>query len=418
MRSTLISSLSRVLPTSPRARASAGVGVTLAVATALAVSAWTAPAAADVTVFEAPSVGDFSLDLYGWIQPRFTWQQNDVNFNPTPGFSLQRLRLGTIARTGPWAEARVEVDYSGVSPKLIDGYVTLSPIHEKQASLNLTAGYFRVPISRQNLLPSVGYQLADTAYFVNPAFLVDRDLGAKLWTELLDKRIKVEVGMWDSNSSGAGQQGNTNTTFLYGARLEVAPFGPAPRFEGDLRPLGLQHRPIVALGASGMLCKYDNTGYYQKWAGGDLAAYWEGASLYAEIFYNVSDGYAVNGNPAPSAITQFGWNVQAGYFPPVPWVREHLEVAARVEFFDPYTQITAPDPGAVQLSATHPEQGYMGYLFGLNYFLNHKHTLKAQVSYEIRDQTKQCLQGQSLAKNDCTGYYADNLFITQITAGF
>jgi hypothetical protein len=286
-------------------------------------------------------------------------------------------------------------------------------------SLNLTAGFFRVPISRQNLLPSVGYQFADVAYFVNPAFLIDRDLGAKIWSELFDKRLKLEIGMWDSNDAGVGQSGNTNATFLYGARVEIAPLGPAPRFEGDLRPLGMQHHPIVTLGASAMMDKRDDLQYNRKWAGGDLAAYWEGASIYGEIFYHVDEGYALNGTPAPSNIRQLGWNVQAGYFLPVPWVREHLEIVGRVEYFDPYIDIKQPDGTAIQLSAKNPEQGYQGYVVGLNYFLNHKHTTKVQMSYEIRDQTKECLQGQTVnSKAGCTGYYADNLFVAQITAGF
>ena len=85
-------------------------------AAALTVTAWSAPAAADATVFEAPSVGDLRLDMYGWVQPRFTYQQQDtrptVMFTPNPAFTLQRARLGTIAYAGPWAEARVEVDFS------------------------------------------------------------------------------------------------------------------------------------------------------------------------------------------------------------------------------------------------------------------------------------------------------------------
>jgi len=379
-------------------------------------------AAADVTVFEAPNAGDLRLDLYGWVQPRFTWQQNDtrpsVDFTPNAAFTLQRVRLGTIGSWGPWVEARVEVDFSQQAAKAVDAYATFSPIHEKIASLNFTAGYFRVPISRQNLLPSVGYQFADVAYFVNSQFIIDRDLGAKVWTELFDKRLKLEVGMWDSNDPDTLQQLNTDPSFLYGARLEISPFGPAPRFEGDLRPLGMQHRPIVTLGLSGMLDKRDSIQYTRHWAGADLAAYWEGASLYGEFFYRVDTGYALNSMPAPTNIKMLGWNVQAGYFPPLPWVREHLEVALRMEQFDPAIEVTQPDGTAIQLSATHPEQGYMGYLFGLNYFLTHRHTAKVQVSYEIRDQTKQCLQGQSLAMNNCTGYYADNLFIAQITAGF
>jgi hypothetical protein len=319
---------------------------------------------------------------------------------------------------GPWAEARVEGDWSGVAPKVIDAFVTLSPIHEKIASLNLTAGYFRVPISRQNLLPSIGYQFPDVGYFVNPSFLIDRDLGAKLWTELFDKRLRLEIGVWNANAPGPGQTVNTNPNFLYGARLEISPLGPAPRFEGDLRPLGMQHHPIVSLAASAMIEDFDATQYQRKWLGADLAAFWEGASLYGEFFYHVDSGYKLNNNPAPPTITQIGWNVQAGYFLPVPWVREHLELIARVESFDPWKEVTQPDGGAVQLSATNPEQGYMGYVFGLNYFLNHRHNAKVQVTYEIRDQTKQCLMGETLAMHNCNGYYSDNLFIAQITAGF
>ena len=61
---------------------------------ALAVLAWAAPAAADVTVFEAPKVADFRLDLYGWMQPRLAVQEHDdrpgVSFDPNPAFNVQR----------------------------------------------------------------------------------------------------------------------------------------------------------------------------------------------------------------------------------------------------------------------------------------------------------------------------------------
>src|SRR5580692_288195 len=152
-----------------------------------AACAWAAPAAADITAFEAPSFGDFRLDLYGWVQPRFTWQQSDtrpqVNFNPNPAFTVERARMGTIALLGPWARMQVEAEFAGEYVHMLDAFVTLSPVHDKMVSLNLTAGQFRVPISRQNLLPSVGYQLADVAYFVAPQFLIDRNLGAKLWAD-------------------------------------------------------------------------------------------------------------------------------------------------------------------------------------------------------------------------------------------
>jgi hypothetical protein len=391
-------------------------------AAALLTLLWAAPAVADVTVFEAPSVADFKLDLYGWVQPRFAWQQADdrpqVNSHPNAAFTVQRARLGTVARLGAWATAQVEFDLSQEVASPIDAFVTLSPLHEKMASLNLTVGQFRVPISRQNLLPSVGLQFADLAYFVQPNFIIDRDIGGKLWSELFDGRLRLEVGMFNGNDPGRGQKLNADPYFRYAARVEVSPFGRAPRFEGDLRPLDEQHRPIVTAAASAIRNRSDDKHFNRNYVGADLAAYWEGASLYAELYWHLDSPIPVMGSPPAARVKQLGWNVQAGYFPRLPWVREHLEAVARVEFFDPDVDVLHPtnDSGARDLTASNPTWGYLGYVFGLNYFLNHKHTLKAQASYEVRTETKQCLAGQALP--NCTGYIKGNLFVAQITAGF
>jgi hypothetical protein len=393
-----------------------------AAACACATLAWAAPAAADLTVFEAPSVADFKLDLYGWVQPRFTYQQSDnrpqVNFTPLSEFTVQRARMGTVATLGPWAKAQVEVDFSGEFAVPYDAFVVLSPVHEPVASLNLTVGQFRVPFSRQNLLPSVALQFADLAYFVAPNFIIDRDIGGKLWSDLFEGKVRLEVGVFDGNTPGKGAKVKTDPYFLYTARIEISPLGPAPRFEGDLRPLGVQHRPVVTVAASAMKHRADELHFNRNYVGADLAAYWEGASLYGEFYYHIDDPIAVPGAATGQRVRQLGWNVQAGYFPPLPWVREHLEAVARVEFFDPNTDVLHPtnDSGARDLDQSNPTWGYLGYVFGVNYFLNHKHTLKAQASYEIRNETKQCLLGQNAP--NCTGYISNNLFVAQITAGF
>jgi hypothetical protein len=326
--------------------------------------------------------------------------------------------MGTIASLGPWARAQVEIDLSGQYAVPYDAFVVLSPVHEKIASLNLTLGQFRVPFSRQNLLPSVGYQLPDVAYFVAPSFIVDRDIGGKVWSDLFDGRLRLEIGMFDGNNPGRGQSIKTDPYFLYAARIEISPFGPAPRFEGDLRPLGVQHKPVLTVAASAMKHRADEVHFNRNYVGADLAAYWEGASLYGEFYYHIDDPIAVPGSPLGQRVKQVGWNVQAGYFPPVPWVREHLEAVARVQFFDPATDVVHPngDSGSRDLNQSNPTWGYVGYVFGLNYFFNHRHTLKAQVSYEIRDETKPCLQGQT--EPNCTGAIANNLFVAQVTAGF
>ncbi len=272
---------------------------------ALATLAGAAPAAADITVFEAPSVADFKLDLYGWVQPRFTYQQQDnrpsVLFDPIPAFNVQRARLGTVASLGPWARAQVEIDFSGQYALPFDAFVVLSPIHEKAATLNLTAGQFRVPFSRQNLLPSVAYQLPDVAYFVAPSFLVDRDIGGKIWSDLFEGRLRLQIGMFDGNNPGKGQAIKTDPDFLAAARVEVSPFGAAPRFEGDLRPLSAQHHFILTLAASAMRHRADEVHFNRNYVGADLAAYWEGASLYGEFYYHIDDPILVPGVPARPA---------------------------------------------------------------------------------------------------------------------
>ena len=393
-----------------------------AFAAAFAVLASAAPAAADLTVFEAPSVADFKLDLYGWIQPRFSDQQQDlrpmVNFDPTPAFTVTRARMGTMATLGPWAKAQVEIDLSGQYAVPYDAFVVLSPVHEKVASLNLTVGQFRVPFSRQNLLSSVAYQLPDVAYFIAPNFIVDREIGGMLGTDVLDGRLRLSIGMFDGDNPSKGQSVKTDPYFLYAGRVEISPFGPAPRFEGDLRPLGLQHQFILTVAASAMRHRADEVHFVRNYVGADLAAYWEGASLYGEFYYHLDDPIPVAGAQTGQRVLQLGANVQAGYFPPLPWVREHLEAVVRVEYFDPAVDVKLPngDSGSRDLNQSNPTWGYLGYIVGVNYFLNHRHTLKAQVSYEIRDETKPCLIGQM--QPNCTGTIANNLFVAQITAGF
>ncbi len=389
-------------------------------ATAAFVLVCAAPAAADVTVFQAPSVGDLKVDLYGWVQPRFTAQQHDdrpsVMFDPQPAFTVQRARLGTVGTFGPWGRVQVETDFAGDAVTALDAYAVLSPIHERVARLDLTFGQFRVPFSRQNLLPSSSYQFPDVAYFIAPAFIVDRNLGAKMGVDLFDGKLRLEAGVFNANDPGRGQTINVSGQFLAAARFEISPLGRPPSFEGDLRPLYEQHHPVFMIGGGAMRDRLEQKDFDRKYVGADLSALWYGASLYGEVYYHVDD--PAHAMPSTAGVRQLGWNVQAGYFPPVPWVREHLEAVFRVEYFDPAMDVLHPtgDSGARDLNQTNPTWGYMGFVFGANYFLNHKHTLKAQATYEVRNETKECLQGQS--PPNCTGYISNNLFVAQITAGF
>lgn len=380
-------------------------------------------AQADVRIYDA---GDpehpKTLDAYGWVQPRFSWQQSDkrpgIDFDPNPGFTLQRVRLGFVANIETWIRGQVELELGGQQQTpLMDAFVVASPIPE----VAFTAGQFRVPFSRQNLLASKTFQFADTAYFVTPKWVVDRDMGAMISGSLFEGRARYFLGVFDGNEPGRGQTSNTDPYMLYAGRLEISPLGAPPRFEGDLRPLAERRSFIVTLGGGAMRNHVDDKHYQRTHVGADLGLWFMGASLYAEYYKRTDRADAPNDphivNQAPS-VTSEGFNVQVGYFPPAPWVEEHLELAARVEAFDPNKEVPHPGIGAGlrDLDQATPQWGYRGYLLGVNVFPTKVHEVKLQASYEIRNETKKCLDGQSGAA--CTGYIRNNLFVAQATVAF
>lgn len=380
------------------------------------------PASAEVTVFESDKVVPLAVSLYGWVTPRFTYQESDdrpiINLHPNPAFTVQRARLGAAARAGKWARVQVEFELGREIAQPIDAFVVLSPLHLDVASINLQLGQFRVPFSRQNLIQGMGLQLPDAAYWVRPNFIVDRDIGGTLWGELFDGRARWDVGIFNGNDPGRGQTLNSDRYFLFAGRVEASPLGRPPRFEGDLRPLEEQAHPRITIGAGAMRNRLEDKHFNRTYVGADLGLWWRGASIYGELYYHVDQPTETTGPNASARVKQIGWNVQAGYFLPVPWVKEHLEIVARAEHLDPNVDVKQPanDNGARDLDASNPTWGFMGFQFGLNYYLFHSHALKAQLVYEIRNETKRCLEGQ--ADPNCTGAIKNNQLVAQVTAGF
>ena len=400
----------------------------------VAALAFSRAAAADVRVVDRAATDKLpalALDLFGWAQPRFSWQQHDerpgVKFTPNPAFTVPTARLGAVGFLGPWAEIHLEVDLAREIATPIDAYAVVTPFQRPEATLRLTLGQFRVPFSRQNLLNAKVHQLPDNAYFVTPKFVVDRDLGAQVEVDLFEGRGRIAAGVFNGNEPGRGQTLNADPWFLFAGRIEIAPLGRAPRFEGDVRPVEERKKPLVALGLGAMRNRLEDKGFYRTYFGGDLAFWWRGLSLYAEAYHRtdcpIGDACPVFfGAPRsslnPNAITGEGWNVQAGFLPPIPWVEEHLEVAARVQRFDPAREVAEPtnDAGARDLDQSNPTWGYLGVQVGGTFYWDRAHDLKLSGSYEIRNETKSCLQGQS--GSACTGAIANNLFVLQATAAF
>jgi hypothetical protein len=194
-------------------------------------------------------------------------------------------------------------------------------------------------------------------------------------------------------------------------------------------------------GASLMKNRSDDKHFRRTWLGADLGAWWKGASLYAEVYARRDDpipdesqakpavscpasgvGWVLKDDSAgnPSCITAIGWNVQAGFFPPIGYLEQHVEVTARIQRFDPWREIAKPtgaDSGVRDLDASNPQWGYTGIVLGANLFPNKTHDLKLQADYEIRNETKRCLAGQP-ENGACTGHIRNNLLLVQATGAF
>ncbi|MBK6534349.1 MAG: hypothetical protein IPF99_33715 [Deltaproteobacteria bacterium] len=152
--------------------------------------------------------------------------------------------------------------------------------------------------------------------------------------------------------------------------------------------------------------------------GADVFFAARGASVYGEVYFR--DTQETDTTAAPST-QSLGWMVQAGYFIPAPSLRNHLEVVARAQSFDPsscYTVNAGPECGQ-RLPGSQSREVYRdfmfarAYTFGLNWY-QLGHGFKAQAQYTIntehRDVTNDRRPGSGVVNN--------NLFTLLLTGSF
>lgn len=339
-----------------------------------------------VASYEKP---DVTLDLYGWTQPRFTFVPPPLD---TAGFVLEQTRIGAIGGFGKWGRVQTEIDLgpilgqSAFVPSMLDAYAVFTPYRSRVIGVDVTLGKFRVPFSRQNLIQPVGLQLPDMASFVRLQGVMVRPLGAMLATSFLDSKIRLSAGAFNGMPTGLGTSVSLPARgapwFFYVGRLEVEPLGPAPRFEGDVRPVAQRRRPVLSFGASVLdnqltLPATSNApavDFHNIAAGADVGVWFAGASLYGELLY--SDARFDRPLPADSSGRRvFGCNVQAGYLPPLPFLREHVEIVARIEFASSQSAETSPEPHAIDAAS-------FTWAAGLNLFVDRGHLLKMQIFFQ------------------------------------
>ncbi|MDI3282733.1 hypothetical protein [Polyangium sp. 15x6] len=361
-----------------------------AIVVSSAASARVAEAQVRVATLEKPAI---ALDLYGWVMPRlvitppgdYTGERTDAQF------SVPQSRLGAVATLGRWAEMHTEVELAGfftsVSvPFVLDAYVTFTPHRSRSFGVDVTLGRFRVPISRQNLLQPLGLQTP--LPIGRPSLLPDRHTGGMLGLDILDRKIRLLAGVYNGWWGSFQRPGVPITVpddidapwLLYAGRLELQPFGPAPSFEGDARPVARRRKPALAIGASvlrtgasyevflpGPLGDHEVGEFGTTAWGADLGFWFAGASFYGEFLYIVQNATS-EPTTAPVLLfnrRSFTANAQLGYFLPFGPLREHLEIVARAQL------LNDGDGGVEELYAD----------AGANVFFDRGHRLKMQLFY-------------------------------------
>ncbi len=365
---------------------------------ALGVASFASPAAA-MRLLEDEERGRF-FDLGGYIQPYFSWVADPCvpaasgdgtcrEFEAVDGFGLERGRINIAGGQDSLAEFHIELT-AIPDVQLIEAEVKV----HLYDGLALRFGRYRVPYSGQELVSESRLQLTRSQLIrATPG----RQLGISLRYEmpeigpLPNRFIVAEGGVFNGESDKERAPiANIDSEFLWGGRLEINPFGDAgKRYEGDLRPLDERRFPVLTLGGNYARRRDDNLEFTESAVGGDIGFKIFGLSLYGEMFRRNRN---FDSEGAGFDQYSYGWNAQIGYMIPGPWVSEHLEIAARVEQFDPEQAARVDDrvaaypssPGAGPAAGGVEQQAQRNYTGALNVYLR-GHDFKVQLIYTHRE---------------------------------
>lgn len=345
------------------------------------------------------------MNVEGWLQARYTRQENDNPKDNTSEFSLPRIRFGASGNAFENVEYKLEVDFlpDSKQKETLTADTTTGKVGSTKGDIessskisikdirvgftkypyaNLTVGHFKPPFSRQEITSDAGQQFAERAEVLGKE-APGRDVGFMLGDYSGKKMFEYALGAFNGTKTS---NKNDNDQFLYAARLAVNPFGEMKYSESNLESESLK----MSVGASYLVntvtkSGLDNTLDFSSGNddvetditkyGVDLAAKFLGnASIFAEYIKAKSDG--------GSEVKSKGYFVQGGYFVLPP----KLELVARYEQYDPNDSVD--NTSDIKWTTV-----------GVNYFF-HKHDLKLLANYTFKDEKKDPTSGKK--KDDDT----------------
>lgn len=316
--------------------------------------------------------GEASLTLGGLLQVQFEdGDRGDARF-PATGEDRFYLRRARLNATGAFAEQfdfRLEFELAGtlgstngLRAQMTDGYVNWN----RYAFANVRAGQLKTPFGFEQLyadprLPTIERSLA------NDRLTLNRQLGAQLWGDLLDKHLSYAVGVFNGN--GVNNSANDNGKFLWAGRLAVTSWkgnlfgGPASwaiggnAFQSEDTALSL---PDLNLDSTPTTPDRDNL-FTGKRKGYGVDSQFETGpfSLWVEYLRNHLE--PTDARPF-AKFDADGWYAQAGVF----LVPKKLQAVAKHETFDPSRRLSGDDVSTDTV--------------GLNYFIR-GNSLKLQLDY-------------------------------------
>lgn len=338
---------------------------------------------------------EVKVDLGGFVQPRFTLEQQDesVGHPGELGFAVRRARLETGAsftRSGRGLAMGLSLEMMP-DARLQDAWAEL----RLAQPLSLRVGQFKSPSTRWMLISSTSTLLQDAPAIEDMA--PKREIGAQLGGSLGEHHLDWGFGAF--NGEKTNREANVDRNLLYAGRVAVSPLGSSSKVVdvlpsdwsllGDQAPADTRNpQATFTLGARGFRNLLGSEGTAEGvWGlGVELFAHYRWVNLQGEWMTGQTDWQ----DTAIADYAMGGFYGQLALFPPmVPWAQEHLALVARFEQAD--TQDPLAEGSVPLVSATDPAQERREILAGVVLFAGEPwfkdiHRAKVQLTYAFRQE--------------------------------
>lgn len=303
--------------------------------------------------------------LSGYAQIRYQEPEH-----ATAGFDVHRARLILSGTLTDRIDYDLQPAFEGTEPKLLDAYVD----YRAGGCLKFTAGQFKIPFSRENLIASSILETIDRSQVVEALVARSRDIIGNQSGR--DIGVKVSGGFLERSGTDLLEYA---VAVLNGQGIDTADLNDQKDYVGRL----LIH-PIkgLSLGGgyyTGRAALYGVTGstYERTRTGAELAYVHEPVSLRAE-YIRGRDG-TQNG-----VITGQGWYVQGTH----SFLTNRLQCVLKYDAYDPDINV--------------PHNTSTVYTIGLNWFFTP--LTRIQVNYGIQDVQGARQNGNLLAVQAQAGF--------------